>query len=160
FMSKSLKEKIKDNKTGVVAIGFNPTPQEITILGSGFCVSDDGKILTAAHLWHQTPESHRNDLKAFVMQEIVKDHFEKYKWVPMTLLQKIDEDDLALFQLSDYKDTLLSKLDLADSDKIDVGDESYLIGFPYAAQLINENFGVSLIANKGIISSVKNFGDR
>ena len=81
-----------------------------------------------------------------------------YQWKSIKLISKNDSDDIALFQLDEYKDTLLRKLELGDSEQIEVGQEAYFIGFPYAAQLINDGFGVTLIANKTIVSNIKRDG--
>lgn len=156
-MNKNLKEKIKEVKQSIVAIGFNPNPQQITIIGSGFAVSDDGKILSATHLYNQLNEEQIKNLKANVMIEKTGD-LERYRWIPIKLINKNDKDDLAIFQLEEYKNTLLKKLDLGDSEKIEIGQEVYFIGFPYAAQLINEGFGITLIVNRGIVSNIKRDG--
>jgi len=157
-MSKNLQEKIKEVKSSIVAIGFNPNPQQITIVGSGFAVSDDGKILSAAHLYNQLNPEQINNLKANVMIERIDNDMERYKWIPVKLINKNDQYDLALFQLEEYKDTLLKRLDLGDSDKVEIGQDVYFIGFPYAAQLMNEGFGITLVVNKGIISTIKRDG--
>ena len=158
-MGKNLQEKIKEVKKSIVAIGFNPSPQQITIIGSGFAVSDDGKILSAAHLYNKLTEEQRNNLKAFILVEQGPLEFERYSWFPITLINKSDADDSALFQLStgDQK-TLLNKLEIGDSEKVDIGQDVYFIGFPYATQLINEGFGLTLVINKGIISNIKRDG--
>lgn len=153
-----LRDKIRKIRKSTVAIGFNPDPKKITIIGSGFCVTDDGKILTAAHLYNQLNNEQRKNLKANVMIEETYKDIERYRWVPIKLVDKNDENDLAIFQLEGYKDSLISKLDLGDSDKIEVGQEVYFIGFPYAAQLINDGFGVTLIVNRSIVSNIKRSG--
>ena len=40
----------------------------------------------------------------------------------------------------------------------DINEDVYFIGFPYAAQLINDGFGVTLVVNKSIISNIKRDG--
>ena len=87
-----------------------------------------------------------------------KKGLEYYKWLPLKLIKKDDKNDLSLFQIDNYKETLLQPLELGDSDKIEVGDESYFIGFPYAAQLIKDGFGITRIVNKTIISNIKRDG--
>jgi S1-C subfamily serine protease len=154
----TLQDKIKQVSSSVVAVGFTPDSQHVTIIGSGFCITDDGKILTAAHVWNQIPENQRANVKGFVLSEEMRDYFQRYKWIPMKLIKKDDASDLAVLQLEEYKDTLLKKLKLGDSDALEMGQDVYFIGFPYAAQLINDGFGVSLIANKGIVSSIKRDG--
>ena len=44
----NLKENIRNIRGSIVAIGFNPSPDKVTILGSGFLAQ--GKIITVAHL--------------------------------------------------------------------------------------------------------------
>jgi len=160
MFNKSLSEKIKEIRGSIVAIGFNPNPQQITILGSGFSVSDDGKILTCAHLLRNLNKEQIQNLKANVMVEQNNEKgFEKYQWMPISLISKNDKNDLAVFQINgEYQKSFLKKLELADSDKIEVGQDIYFIGFPYAAQLMNDGFGVTLIANRGIVSNVKRDG--
>ncbi len=157
-MGKNLQIKIKEVKKSIVAIGFNLNPQQITILGSGFAVSDDGKIASAAHLYNQLNEEQRRNLKANVMVEEIENNLERYKWISINLINKDDKNDVAIFQLQEYKETLLKKLESGDSEKVEIGQEVYFIGFPYAAQLINEGFGLTLVVNKGIISNIKRDG--
>jgi len=159
-MPRDLQEKIKEVRPSIVAIGFNPNPNQITIIGSGFAVSNDGKILSAAHLYNQLNPEQVNNLKINAMVKQDSSGIEYYQWFPIRLINKNDEDDLALFQVENYEKTLLKKLDFGDSDNIMAGDEVYFIGFPYAANLMNEGFGVTLIVNKSIISNVKQDSSR
>ncbi|MBA7495595.1 hypothetical protein ES702_06183 [subsurface metagenome] len=157
-----LKEKIKKIRPSIIAIGFRPEPDtepnKITIIGSGFCISGDGKILSSAHLYKQLKSEQIGTLIGMVVVKQEANGISHYKWLPLKLLEKKDKDDVALFQIEEYENTLLSKLELGDSENIEVGEEVYFIGYPYAAQLINDKFGVTLIVNKGIISNVKRDG--
>lgn len=157
-MISKLQKNIREIKSSIVAIGFNPNPQQITIMGSGFCVSNDGKILTAAHLYNKLNDEQIKNLKANVMVKQLDKELEQYKWIPISLINRDDKNDVALFQLEDYKDTLLKEIELGDSEKVEIGQEVYFIGFPYAAQLINEGLGITLVVNKGIISNIKRDG--
>lgn len=158
LLKNKLQCNIKKIKSSIVAIGFNPNPQQITIIGSGFAVSDDGKILSATHLCNQLNSEQISNLKANVMIERIGNDSYRYKWIPVKLVNKDDKNDVAIFQLEEYKETLLKKLDLGDSEKVEIGQDVYFIGFPYAAQLMNEGFGVTLVINKGIISNIKRDG--
>lgn len=154
----NLVKKIKDVRSSVIAIGFSPTPGQVTITGSGFCVSDDGKILTAAHIYSQTPPQFQSKLMGMTMVKQEVNGLEHYTWLPLTFIKKEDKDDISLFQLKDYKKTLLKPLELGNSESVGVGEEAYFIGFPYAAQLMNDGFGITLIVNRTIISNIKHDG--
>lgn len=154
-MSYDLKTKIKKVRQSIIAIGFRPNPNQVTIIGSGFCISDDGKILSAAHLYNQLKPENISSLIGMAMTKQEENGLEHYKWLPLKFISKEDEDDVALFQMENYLETLLEKLELGDSEKVEVGDDVYFIGFPYAAQLINDGFGITLIINKGIVSNIK-----
>lgn len=136
-----------------MAIGFNPNPNQITILGTGFFA--EGKIITVAHLLNNLTDDQIGNLKANVMVKQEGD-LEMYQWLPIKLFKdKCDtKNDLAVFELPNPPERIGNLL-LGDSEKIEVGQEAYFIGFPYAAQLINDGFGVTLIVNKAIISNVK-----
>ena len=157
-MSSELVKKIREIRSPIIAIGFSPAQNKITIAGSGFCVSDDGKILTSAHIYNQTPPEFQSKLLGMAMVKQEPNGSEQYTWLPLNFIAKEDKSDLALFQISDYGKTLLKPLELGDSEKVEVGQEAYFIGFPYAAQLMNEGFGITLIANRAIISNVKQDG--
>lgn len=157
-MSKNLSEKVKKVRSSIIAIGFSPAPNQMTITGSGFCVSNDGKILTAAHIYNQTPSQFQSKLMGMAMVKQEPNGLEHYTWLPLHFIKKEDESDLALFQVSGYEKTLLKPLEFGDSKKTEVGQEVYFIGFPYAAQLMNDGFGITLIVNGAIISNIKHDG--
>ncbi|NQU99612.1 MAG: trypsin-like peptidase domain-containing protein [Parcubacteria group bacterium] len=153
-----LKDNIKKVKNSIIAIGFKSTKDQIVIMGSGFAIGKNGRILTAAHLYNQLALEKVKNLVGMVIAKQEKNGLDYYTWLPLELIKKDDKNDIALFQLKDYKKTLITPLDLGDSEKIEVGDEAYFIGFPYAAQLINDKFGITLIVNKTIISNIKRDG--
>lgn len=155
---KTLIGKIKDVRNSVVAIGFSLDSKQVTILGSGFCVSNDGKILTVAHLYNQLNAEQRGKLAAFVIIEEKENDFQRYQWTPIKLIKKNDNYDIALFQIENHKNTLLKKIKIGDSESVEIGQDAYFIGFPYAAQLMNDGFGVTLIINKTMVSNIKRDG--
>ena len=153
-----LRDKIKKVRTSIIAIGFKPNPNQITIIGSGFCVSDDGKILSAAHLYNQLKPEQKESLIGMAMTKQEENGLETYAWLPLEFIKSDDKNDVVLFNIKDFDKTLLKPLEIDDSEKAEVGDEAYFIGFPYAAQLINDKFGITLIVNKTIISNIKRDG--
>lgn len=157
-MSANLVKNIKKIRSSIIAVGFKPSPDKITIIGSGFAVSGEGKILSAAHLYRKLKPENIPHLMGMAMIEQGPNDLERYKWFPLKLIKKDDKNDTALFQMERHEETLLKSLNLGDSENVEVGDEVYFIGFPYAGVLINEGFGITLIVNKGIISNMKRDG--
>ena len=160
----NIKEKIKEVKNSIVAIGFSPELNKMTIIGSGFIIKNDGKILilSSAHLYNKLKPEYIPNLMGMVIDKEERDGLTFYKWLLLELLKKDDKDDIAIFQIKDYKPDLLTEigsgLELGDSEGVEIGEDVYFIGFPYAAQLINDGFGVTLIVNRGIISNIKRDG--
>lgn len=154
----NLKENIKKIRQSVIAVGFKPNPAQVTIIGSGFCVGNGGKILSSVHLYNQLKPEQTATLVGMAMTKQEENGMEHYAWLPLKLIKKEDKDDMALLQIENFEKTLLQPLELGDSEAVEVGEEVYFIGFPYAAQLINDGFGITLIANKGIISNIKRDG--
>lgn len=152
-----MENKVKAIGKSIVAIGFAPEPNKITIVGSGFCVAEGGKVLSAAHLYNQLKPDQVNTLRAMVMTK-KESGLEHFVWLPIKLVKKEDKLDLVTFQIEGSEETLLKPLKLGDSDNVEVGQDVYFIGFPYAAQLMNDGFGVTRIINRGIISNVKRDG--
>ncbi len=153
-----MKEKIKKMRTSIIAIGFKPNPNQITIIGSGFCAGKDGKILSAAHLYNRLTPEQKENFFGMAMTKQEENDLEHYTWLPLKLVKINDKNDISLFQLEGYDKTLLKPVELDDSERSEIGDEAYFIGFPYAAQLMNDGFGITLIVNKTIISNIKRDG--
>jgi serine protease Do len=154
----NLKDRIKKIRSSIIAIGFKPNPNQVTIIGSGFAVTNDGKILSAAHLYKQLAPEQKENLLGMAMTGQEENGSESYTWLSLKLVKSDDKNDMALFQIENFEKTFLKPLELDNSEKIEVGDEVYFIGFPYAAQLINDGFGITLIVNKTIISNIKRDG--
>lgn len=158
MFTQTLKEKIKKVRPSVIAIGFKPSENQVTIIGSGFCIGDDGEILSAAHLVAPLSEDQKKNLLGMAMVKQEAEGLEAYNWLPLEIVKTDQKNDLAIYKIKDSKKTLLKPLELDDSEKIEIGDEAYFVGFPYAAQLMNDGFGITLIVNKTIISNIKRDG--
>lgn len=152
-----LKNKIKKIRESIIAIGFKLNQNQITIIGSGFCIDDKGTIATASHLYTQLKPEQRNEIVGMVMTK-KDDNLEYYSWLPLQFKSKSDENDSAIFILKDHEKTLIKPIIIGDSDLVEVGDDLFFIGFPYAGQLINQGLGITLIANKSIMSNIKRDG--
>ncbi len=78
-----------------------------------------------------------------------------YSWSQLDFITKEPLNDAALFKIRSATVSLLKPLNIDFSDSVSEGQEVYFIGFPYAINLMKDGFGLTLIVNKGIISSVK-----
>lgn len=116
--------QVKDSVVIVktLSTGFAPTPQRQEVamggLGSGFIVSKDGQVMTAAHVVQTADEIvvELSDGKAY----------------PARVLSSSPMADVALIQIEDLiRD--VTPVKLGDSDKIEIGDEVFVIGAPYGA---------------------------
>jgi S1-C subfamily serine protease len=97
--------------------------------GSGFLISDDGKILTNSHV-----VTNENRLEVTLSDQT------RYK---ATLLSRDESNDLALIQITPRKK--LSSLHLGDSDGLQVGQKVLAIGNP---------FGLNGTLTTGVVSSL------
>lgn len=117
-------KKVKDSVVVIktVSSGFAPTPQRQEVamggLGSGFIISEDGQVMTAAHVVQTA------DLIVVVLAN--------GKEYPARVLSSSPAADVALIQIDDLIEKVPA-VRLADSDKAEIGDEIMVIGAPYGA---------------------------
>ncbi len=97
-----------------------PFPQQGLIssdgLGSGVLISNDGKVLTAAHLVQAADKTGVE--------------FPDGELIPARVIGSVINADVALLQL-DRAPTSIAPASLGDSDKVEVGDQIFVIGAPY-----------------------------
>src|SRR6266700_344368 len=100
--------------------GLAPFPQEGLVslngLGSGVLISNDGKVLTAAHL----VQSADRTMVEFGQGELI----------PATVSGSSLSADVALLQL-EHCPAHYTPAKLGDSNEVDVGDEIFVVGAPY-----------------------------
>jgi S1-C subfamily serine protease len=100
--------------------GLAPFPQEGQVslngLGSGVLISNDGKVLTAAHLVQSADKT---------MVEVSQGEL-----IPASVVGTAFSADVALLQL-DRNPANAVAAKLGDSDGVDVGDEIFVVGAPY-----------------------------
>jgi serine protease Do len=123
--AQQLRDSFRRVKTSVVVIHTSdPKPSDLTRpgevadsgLGSGVLISADGKILTAAHVIE-------GESKLLV-------EFSNDEWVPATVVASSLLADVALLQCDHVpKGAVAAKL--GDSDKVDTGDDIFIVGAPY-----------------------------
>jgi S1-C subfamily serine protease len=97
-----------------------PFPQEGMVslngLGSGVLISNDGKVLTAAHL----VQAADNTVVEFTDGELIPAH----------VTGSATYADVALLQLERTPVNIVAAT-LGDSDKVEVGDQIFVVGAPY-----------------------------
>ena len=120
-----LREAFRNVQQAVVIVrteqkGLAPYPQQGLVssngLGSGVLISNDGKVLTAAHLVQSADRT---------MVE-----FSHGELIPASVIGSAVSADVALLQLAGCPANYLPAK-LGDSDKVDVGDEIFVVGSPY-----------------------------
>jgi len=99
---------------------LSPIPQGGMVssngLGSGVLISNDGKILTAAHLVEAA--------------NVTVVEFSNGELIPARVLGAVRNADVALLQL-EHAPARIVIAPLGDSDKVEVGDEVFVVGAPY-----------------------------
>ena len=95
-----------------------PQPGMVSLngLGSGVLISNDGRVLTAAHL-----------VQAADKTEV---EFADGELIPARVIGSVISADVALLQL-DRAPMSITPAPLGDSDKVEVGDQIFVIGAPY-----------------------------
>src|SRR6267142_4705581 len=100
--------------------GLAPFPQQGMVslngLGSGVLISNDGKVLTAAHLVQAADRT------------VVE--FSRGELIPARVTGSALSADIALLQL-EHSPANAAPVTLGDSDKLDVGDQIFVVGAPY-----------------------------
>src|SRR6185503_2655483 len=85
-------------------------------LGSGVLVSSDGKVLTAAHVVETAA--------------VASVEFPDGQLIPARVIGSDVQSDVALLQLSQLPKGISPAI-LGDSDKVEVGDQIFVIGAPF-----------------------------
>ena len=120
-----LREAFRRVEQAVVVVrteqkGLAPFPQQgmlsLNGLGSGILISNDGKVLTAAHLVQSADRT------------VVE--FSRGELIPARVMGSAFSADVALLQLERNPVNVVAAA-LGDSDKIDVGDQIFVVGAPY-----------------------------
>src|SRR5215468_9122414 len=97
-----------------------PSPDEpmaiVDGLGSGVLISNDGKVLTAAHVVQTA--------------DVAAVEFSDGQVINARVIGSDVQSDVALLQLKEIPKGVVPAT-LGDSDKVEVGDEIFVIGAPY-----------------------------
>lgn len=155
-------EIIEKNKKAIILIAINilegDNRGKVSIRGTGFITSKDGKFITCAHVYKQIPPNELQYLEVSVpgkTDEKGITHYDRYK---VKLLKMDEENDLALMQIISEKNNFETIEGFGDSESVKEGDEVVFIGYPLATELLGMQFGITMSTNHCIISSVKKRG--
>lgn len=154
---------IEKNKKAIILIDVQipveGNKKRISIKGTGFIISEDGKFITNAHVYKQISESDLQYVGVSVPGETDKEkkltHYNRYK---IKLIKLDEENDLALMQIESDGAKFETVAKIGDAEKVVEGDEVVYIGYPLATEMLNMGFGITMTTNKCIISSIKRRG--
>ena len=106
---------VKTKRVEVAPSGDEPAAI-VDGLGSGVLISNDGKILTAAHVVQTA--------------DVASVEFPDGQEIPARVIGSDVQSDVALLQLKEMPKGV-APVTLGDSDKMEVGDQIFVIGAPY-----------------------------
>ncbi len=150
---------IEENKESIILIALSIPVQNnqsrVSIRGTGFIISRDGRFITCAHVYKQIPQNELSYLEVSVSgktdgKKIL--HYDRYK---VELLKMDEENDLALMKIISDKKDFKPIEGFGELESIKEGDEIVFIGYPLATELLSMQFGITMSANHCMISSVK-----
>ena len=159
-------EIIEKNKKAIILIDVQIPGEanqvKISIKGTGFIISLDGKFITNAHVYRSIQENEMEYAGVSVpgkTDEKGLTHYDRFK------IEKIaidEENDVALLKIIPTQDvTTFSAIEsggLETLENIKEGQDIVFIGYPLAVELLNMGFGITMTTNKCIISSIKRRG--
>jgi len=155
-------EIIEKNKKSIVLIDVQipgeRDQKRISIRGTGFIISNDGKFITCAHVYKQIPQNELPFLGVAVSSKTDEKGITHYDRYNVKLLKTDEENDLALMQIISDKNNFETFEGFGDSESVREGDEVVFIGYPLATELLGMGFGITMNTNHCIISSVKRRG--
>ena len=156
-----ISEIIEKNKNSIILVALyipesgKANQVKVSIRGTGFIISKDGKFITCGHVYRQIPKDELPYLEVSVpgkTDEKGITHYDRYK---ANLLKIDEENDLALMQIISDKNNFQIISGFGDSEAVKEGDEVVFIGYPLATELLGMGFGITMSTNYCIISSVK-----
>ncbi len=128
---------------------------KVSVRGTGFIVSEDGKFITNTHVYKEIPEGERQCLEAQIFAKEEKG-IVYYRSLKIELLKMDEINDLVLMKLKDDTGAVFDTVaKIGDLEKVEEGNELLSLGYPLATEMLSMNFGVTLSLGHSIISSIK-----
>lgn len=152
------KKIIEKNKNSILLIDLQKplegNQKKISIRGTGFIISKDGKFITNGHVYKQIPENELQYIGVSVPGKVDEKQIIHYDRYSIKLLKIDEENDLALMQIVSDKEFDATG-EIGDSDSVKEGEEVIYMGHPLATELLSMQLGITMTTNKCIISSIK-----
>ncbi|HXK40635.1 MAG TPA: serine protease [Candidatus Paceibacterota bacterium] len=152
---------IEENEKSIILIDIQKSVNSmstVSIRGTGFIISKDGKFITCAHVYNMIPSEDLGLIGASVPSKTDEKGILHYNRYPIELIDKDDKNDIALMQIvSDKKDFNYIK-DFGEIEKTKAGEDLLFIGYPLATELLSSGFGITMTSTRCIISSIKRRG--
>jgi len=153
-------EIIEKNKKAVILIDIKIPCEnnqgKISIRGTGFVVSPDGKFITCSHVYKQIQQNELPYLGVSVPGQTDEKKITHYDRYGVELIEMDEENDLALMKIKTDKEMNFAVIkEVGEPEKVQEGEEAIFIGYPLATELLSMGFGITMTANQCIISSVK-----
>lgn len=152
---------IEKNEKAVVLIdikkSINNMPA-VSIRGTGFIVSPDGRFITCDHVYGQIPTEDLEFIGVSVPGKIDEKGLLHYNRYPIKLIDRDPKNDIALMQIvSDKKDFDFIQ-ELGKIGETKVGEDLLFMGYPLATELMGSGFGITMTSTRCIVSSIKRRG--
>lgn len=156
---------IEKNKSSIALLALR-IPEEndsnkgkVSIRGTGFIISKDGKFITCAHVYKNIPPQELVYLEVSLPGKTDEKNITRYDRYKTKLLKIDEENDLALMQIISDENLEFEPISgFGDSESVKEGDEVIFIGYPLATEFLSMKFGITMSTNRCIISSVKRRG--
>lgn len=154
-----ISEIIKQNKNSIIFLEiFIPKENNQalrSIKGTGFLVSSDGKFITNSHVYRQIQDGEKQYLRVMAPGKTDEKGILYYDGYKTELLKQDEENDIALMKI--VSDNIIFKpvRAIENSESIRDGNEVVFLGYPLATELFSMGFGITMAANRCIISAIK-----
>lgn len=148
---------IEKNKKAIILVALvKQAENQVSIRGTGFIISKDGKFITNAHVYKELPENEKQHLMVKIMDKDDAKGIFHYKNYKAELLKIDDENDIAFMQIINEEKIEFEVIsDFENSESLKEGNEAIFMGYPLATEFLSMGFGITMISNSCIISSVK-----
>ena len=136
--------------------------QQVSIRGTGFLVSPDGLIATAAHVIKEIPEGEVHLLGVGFKGKPDENGIRAYTRVKVSVYKVDSENDVALLKIdnsSNIKYPISLESLLGKTEKLYEGDDILMIGYPLATEMLSMGFGITESSYSAIVSTMKRKAD-